>query len=291
MPETLADVVESMDVQRLATGFQFTEGPLWHPDGHWLFVDTRPNLIFKLVPGGEPEVVRQESGRCNGLTFDLQGRLLMCEGYGRRVSRMEPDGAITTLVDSWEGKRLNRPNDIVGRSDGSIYFTDPGMDRVDEGPREMAFNGVFHVAPNGAIAPIARDMELPNGLAFSPDETILYVANTRQHKHIRAFDVHPDGSVSNPRVFADLSSGQGEGAPDGMKVDVEGRVYCTGPGGLWVFDSTGAHLGTIPVPETPSNCAFGGPDHRSMLITARTSVYTVRMKTPGTRASPGPTRA
>ena len=283
MPDSLEDIVESMDVECPATGFQFTEGPLWHPDGHWLFVDTRPNLIYKLVPGGAPEVAREESGRSNGLTFDLQGRLVMCEGHGRRVSRMEPDGAITTLADTWEGRRLNRPNDVVARSDGSVYFTDPGMDRADEGPREMDFNGVFQITPDGVLRLALRDVPYPNGLALSPDERTLYVANTRAEMEVRAFDVLPDGSLSRPRVFADLSAGQGEGAPDGMKVDVEGRVYCTGPGGLWVFDSSGQHIGVIPFPETPANCAWGGADHRTMLFTARTSVYSMRMKTQGTR--------
>jgi gluconolactonase len=282
MAPGLADIVDSLEVRRLATGFQFTEGPLWHPDGFWLFVDTRPNLIFRLVPGSKPEVIRENSGRSNGLTFDLQGRLIMCEGHGRRVSRMEADGSVTTVADRWQDRRLNRPNDVVGRSDGSVYFTDPGQ-LLDPSLREMGFNGVFRIAPNGAVAPVATDMELPNGLAFSPDERTLYVANTRARKHIRAFDVRAGGSLTEDRVFADLSSAESEGAPDGMKVDEEGRVYCTGPGGLWVFDPSGRHLVTVPVPEVPSNCAWGGPDHRTMLITARTSVYSVRMKTPGTR--------
>ncbi len=285
MPDDLSDIVESQEAERLATGFVFTEGPLWHPghpDGYLLFVDIRRSLIFRLVPGGEPEVFRENSGGSNGLTFDLQGRLLMCEGDNRRITRMEPDGAITPVAERWEGKRLNRPNDIVGRSDGSIYFTNPGG-RIDPSDREIDFSGVHRIMPDGTVDAVIDDFEYPNGLAFSPDETVLYVANTREAMRIMAYDVSEDGSVGNARVFADMSSDEPDGVPDGMKVDVEGRVYCTGPGGCWVFDGGGDHLGTIRLPEIPANCAWGGPDNRTMFFSARTSVYSMRMKTPGTR--------
>ena len=282
MADDLTGIVESKEAERLATGMMFTEGPLWYPDGYLLFVDIRRSLIFKMVPGSEPEVMRENSGGSNGLTFDLQGRLIMCEGDNRRVTRMEADGTITPLAERWEGKRLNRPNDVVGRSDGSLYFTDPGM-RVDADERELDFAGIYRIAPDGTSAPVITEFEYPNGLAFSPDESILYVANTRDSTHIEAYDVKPDGSVSNPRVFADMSSDETDGVPDGMKVDVEGRVYCTGAGGCWVFDSSGKHLGIIRVPEIPANCASGGPDNRTMFFTARTSVYSMRMTTPGTK--------
>ena len=282
MAEKLAEIVESPDAERLATGFGFTEGPLWHPDGYLLFVDIPRSLIFRLVPGGEPEVIRENSGGSNGLTFDLQGRLVMCEGNNRRVTRMETDGAVTPLATEWEGKRLNRPNDVVGRSDGSLYFTNPGG-RLEPSEREIDFNGVHRIAPDGPVTAVISDFEYPNGLAFSPDERILYVANTREVMHIRAFDVEPDGSVTNGRVFADMSSDEPDGVPDGMKVDVEGRVYCTGPGGCWVFDPSGDLLGVVRLPEIPANCAWGGQDNRIMFFTARTSVYSMRMRTPGTR--------
>jgi gluconolactonase len=282
MADELLSIVESAEPTRLATGFMFTEGPLWHPDGYLLFVDIRRSLIFRLVPGGGPEVFRENSGGSNGLTFDLQGRLLMCEGDNRRITRMEKDGRITPLAERWEGKRLNRPNDVVGRSDGSIYFTNPGG-RLEPSVREIEFSGVHRIAPNRKVSVVISDVEYPNGLAFSPDERILYVANTRAHPHIMAYDVQPNGTVINARVFADMTSRDPDGVPDGMKVDVEGRVYCTGPGGCWVFEPSGKLLGIIRLPEIPANCAWGGPDNRTMFFTARTSVYSLRMKTPGTR--------
>jgi gluconolactonase len=280
----LSQIVESPQAERLATGFQFTEGPLWHPDGYLLFVDIRRSLIFRLVPGGKPEVIRENSGSANGLTFDLKGRLIMCEGDNRRVTCWEEDGKIKPIAQRWQGKRLHRPNDVVCRSDGSIYFTNPGG-RLDPTEREIPFSGVHRVGPNGRVSAVVRDMESPNGLAFSPDERILYVANTRQAMYISAYDVKPDGSVTNGRIFADMSSSEPDGVPDGMKVDVAGRVYCTGPGGCWVFAPSGDHLGIIRLPEIPANCAWGGPDYQTMFFTARTSVYSMRMKTPGTRVN------
>ncbi len=265
------------EVELLATGFQYTEGPLWHPAGYWLFVDTRPDLVFKLPPGGSPEVVREHSGRANGLTFDLDGRLLMCEGYGRRLSRMEPDGSITTVAGSFEGMRLNRPNDVVCRSDGAIYFTDPEP-LVAEADRELGSSMVFRVMPDGSIEAVVRDAPYPNGLAFSPDERTFYLINTTEPKRIRAYDVGVDGSFGAMRELADVTEVP---VPDGMKVDTDGRVYCNGPDGVWVLDADGRHLGTIPVPEPPTNVAFGGPDYGTMLIAAKTSVYSVRLAATG----------
>lgn len=282
MPDSLDQVVESREPQRLAAGFVFTEGPLWHPDGYWLFVDVRSSIIYRLSPGGSPEIIRENSGGSNGLTFDLEGRVVICEGDNRRIGRMEKDGSFSVVADRWEGKRLNRPNDIVCRSDSTIYFTNPGS-RIDPSQRDIDFNGVMRIMPDGAVTAVVTDMEYPNGLAFSPDESILYVANTRQSMHIAAYDVNLDGTTSNGRVFADMSSDEPDGVPDGMKVDSMGRVYCTGPGGCWVFDPNGTHLGIIRLPEIPANCAWGGPDYQTMLFTARTSVYSLRMKTPGAR--------
>ncbi len=282
----LSSIVESPQPERLATGFQFTEGPLWHPDGYLLFVDIRQELILKLVPGGKPEVFRSNSGASNGLTFDLQWRLIMCEGGNRQVTRMEAGGKISPVAARWQGKRLNRPNDVVTRSDGSIYFTDPGG-RLEPPEKELDFNGVYRVSAKGRISAVARELETPNGLAFSPDERTLYVANTRADKYIKAYDVKPDGSLKNGRVFADMSSNEPDGVPDGMKVDSAGRVYCTGPGGCWVFEPDGTRIGIIRLPEIPANCAWGGPDNRTMFFTARTSVYSLRMKTPGTKIPRG----
>ena len=295
MGDSLTDIVESPEAERLATGFRFTEGPVWYPDGYLLFVDIPRNQILRLVPGGEPEVVRENSGGSNGLTFDLQGRLIICEGGNRRVTRMEADGTFTPVAEQWEGKRLNGPNDVVGRSDGSIYFTDPAGG-LEPPEKQIDFNGVDRIAPEGTVTAVVTDFQMPNGLAFSPDESILYVNNTRREMYIKAFDVQADGSLANGRIFADMGIdvpeepgarpqgviGSLTGVPDGMKVDVEGNVYCTGLGGHWVFDRSGSHLGTIRFPELAANCAWGGPENRTMFFTARSSVYGMVMKIPGT---------
>ncbi|HEX2518608.1 MAG TPA: SMP-30/gluconolactonase/LRE family protein, partial [Castellaniella sp.] len=179
MATTLADIVESPEAERLATGFVFTEGPLWHPEGYLLFVDIRRSQIFKLVPGGPPQLIREHSGESNGMTFDAQGRVVMCEMVNRRVTRMEADGSCTVLADRWEGKRLNRPNDIVGTSDGSLYFTNPGRERLDPAVVDLPYNSVHRITPDGAVQLVIPNIDYPNGLAFSPDEHVLYVANTR----------------------------------------------------------------------------------------------------------------
>ncbi len=294
MADQLSGIVASRP-QRLATGFVFTEGPVWHPDGYWLFVDIRRTLVYRLAPGGIPEVFRENSGASNGLTFDLQGNLILCEGDNRQLTRRGADGSYTPIATHVDGKRINRPNDVVGRSDGSLYFTDPAG-RLTAEERELDFAGVHRVAPDGSVSVATRNTEYPNGIAFSPDESVLYVAITRlddgcieekergqvcRHQFIRAFDVAADGSLSNSRIFADMHSNQ-DGVPDGMKVDVEGRVYCTGSGGCWVFDSSGSLQGVIVLPEIPANCAWGGDDNRTMLFTARTSVFSMQMTTPGT---------
>ncbi|MCY4418030.1 MAG: SMP-30/gluconolactonase/LRE family protein [Chloroflexi bacterium] len=299
MTEYLPGIVEpDQEAQQLATDFAFTEGPLWHPDGYWLFVDLRrePPVIHRMSPaGGTPDIIREPSGGTNGMTFDLQGRLLMCEGDNRRISRMEPDGTINVVADRWDGKRFHRPNDIVCRSDGSIYITNPSG-RVPEEEQEIEWPGTIHrIATDGTVELLAHDVDFPNGIAFSPDESVLYVSNTRklgerpdqywdgevkQNQFIQAYDVNADGPLSNSRVFGSMASAE-DGVPDGMKVDAEGRVYCTGSGGVWVFAPNGDHVGIIRVPEIPANCAFGGPDFRTMLFTARTSVYSLRMTTPG----------
>ena len=279
MSDDLSAILESTQAERLATGFGFTEGPLWHPEGYYYFVDIRRSLLFRLTPGKAAEVSRSETGEGNGTTFDLQGRLVMCEGGNRRVTRTGRDGRVEVLVDRFEGKRLNRPNDVVCRSDGSIYFTDPGL-RVPLAEREVDHAGVYRIAPDGAVTLVA-DCEYPNGLAFSPDERVLYVANTRWAQYIHAFELDAGGAVVRRRIFADMSSDEPEGVPDGMKVDTQGRVFCTGPGGTWVFAPDGARLGVIRTPEVPANLAFGGPDLRTLFFTARTSVYTLRTRTPG----------
>jgi gluconolactonase len=277
-------------IEPIATGFEFTEGPLW-TGSDLLFSDIANSRIVRWRPlpeGPEVTTFRCPTNLANGLTFDRQRRLLACEGASRRLTRTEPDGQIVTLAEHYQGKRINSPNDVVVRSDGTIYFSDPfwgGGFANPYGPRvrpdeqELAFNGVFRVAADGALAPVAEDFERPNGLAFSPDERVLYVDDTRRH-HIRAFDVGPDGSLSNSRLFADLTAPE-PGVPDGMKIDVEGNVYCTGAGGVWVVAPSGEILGRICPPEVPANVAWGDADWRTLYLTARTSVYRVRLMIPG----------
>lgn len=273
----LSDILEATALQQVATGFVFTEGPLWHPDGFFYFVDIRASVLYRLTLGQQPVVLRQTEGG-NGTTFDLQGRLIMCEGDGRRVTRTGPDGVVTTLVDRFEGKRLNRPNDVICCSDGALMFTDPSY-RVPLGEREIDA-AVYRIAPDGGVSMVAP-VEYPNGLALSPDERTLYVANTRWTKYIHAIELDSAGTMVRRRIFADMSCDGTNGVPDGMKIDAAGRVFCTGTGGVWVFQPDGTRIGIIETPEVCANVAFGGPDLRTLLLTASTSVYTLRVNTPG----------
>jgi gluconolactonase len=279
MNDALSALLETREAERLATGFVFTEGPLWHPDGFYYFVDIRRSELHRFVPGKGAELLRSNTGEGNGTTFDLQGRLVVCEGGNRRVTRWSADGRSEVLMDRHEGKRLNRPNDVVCKSDGSLYFTDPGL-RVPLARREVEHAGVYRIAPDGTQSLVA-DFEYPNGLAFSPDERRLYVANTRFTQYIHVLELDAGGTMVRRRIFADMSSDETEGVPDGMKVDAQGRVYCTGPGGTWVFAPDGTRLGIIRTPEVPANLAFGGPDLRTLFLTARTSIYALRVTTPG----------
>jgi gluconolactonase len=275
----LDDILETTEAERLATGFGFTEGPSWHPDGFYYFVDIRKSLLYRLRPGGTPEIVRRDTGEGNGTTFDLEGRLVMCEGGNRRVTRMADDGSVAVLMDRYQGRRINRPNDVVCKSDGSIWFTDPGL-RIPLAEKELAHSGVYRVDPDGTKHLVA-EFEYPNGLAFSPDERVLYVANTRQAQYIHAIALDAQENMTRRWIFADMSSAETDGVPDGMKVDVRGRVYCTGAGGTWVFAADGSRIGIIRTPEIPANLVFGGPDLKTLFFTARTSVYALRAKTAG----------
>lgn len=275
---SLADLFESTEMQRVATGFQFTEGPVWHPEGYLLFSDIPADTIYRLDADHKVTVWRRPSGHSNGLTFDRQGRLVACEHGNRRVSLTLANGEVIPLATHYKGKRLNSPNDVVVRSDGTIYFTDPPYG-IEESQRELPFNGVFCLTSDGTLHLLVDDFLRPNGLAFSPDEKILYVDDSHR-RHIRAFDVQEDGYLANGRLWADMASPD-TGSPDGMKVDIEGNVYCTGPGGIWVFTPKAQCLGVIRGPEQPANLAFGGPDRRTLYITARTSLYILRTRIPG----------
>jgi gluconolactonase len=274
----LSDILETTKLDQVATGFVFTEGPLWHPDGFFYFVDVRANVLYRITLGQPAEKIRDTKGG-NGLTFDLQGRLINCEGDGRRVTRSDKDGTVTTLLDRFEGKRLNRPNDVICASDGSLLFTDPSL-RVPLAEREQDHAPVYRISPDGQVSPVAN-FEYPNGLALSPNERTLYVANTRWAQYIHAIELDSAGNMMRRRIFADMSADGTNGVPDGMKVDEAGRVFCTGTGGVWVFEPNGTRIGIIETPEVCANIAFGGPDLRTLLLTASTSVYTLRVKVPG----------
>jgi gluconolactonase len=281
-------------IERIAAGLQFTEGPVWRR-GELLFSDIPNKRIarWRRRPEG-PELTTYATGMSNGLTLDREGRVLAAEHDGRRVTRVADDGTRTVLAERFQGKRLNSPNDIVVRSDGAIYFTDPPYGVKPSTPgvprpagwwtapipgKELTVHGVYRLAPDGALTLVADDFALPNGLAFSPDESILYVDDSA-HKHIRAFSVARDGSLGPSRILLDMASAD-PGVPDGLKVDARGNVFCTGPGGVWVCRPDGELLGRIVLPELPANLGWG-EDGTVLFVTARTSVY--RLPT-GTRGS------
>ena len=269
------------EVEKVAGGFKFTEGPVWHPDGFLLFSDIPANTIYKWQPKQKIEVFRQPSGNANGNTFDLAGRLITGEHGNRRLSRTEKDGEIVTLASKYQGKSLNSPNDIAVKSDDSIYFTDPpyGIKAEQE---ELGFYGVYRLAPDGKLTLLVDDFVRPNGIVFSPDETKLYV-NDSEEGHIRVFNIQPDGTLDKGKIFAELKPPSEEGAADGMKVDIKGNVYSTGPGGVWVFSPNGDLLRIIKTPEPPANIAWGDRDYKTLYITARKSLYRVRLQIPGVR--------
>lgn len=268
----LAALVSSEPWETVAEGLGFTEGPVWLPDGELLFSDI-PNSRIHRWRDGALSVYREPSGGSNGLTLDPAMRLLACEHENRRVS-CERCGVVEPVATHYEGKRLNSPNDIVVRSDGRIFFTDPPYG-ITEDQRELPFNGVFTVSTSGDLTLIATDFDRPNGLAFSPDERTLYIADTARH-HVRAFDVAADGALSNSRVFADMRE---EGRPDGMKVDREGRLFVCATT-VQVFAADGRPLGVIDCPQMPANCTWG-EDGATLFIAARTGVYRTRIATVG----------
>jgi gluconolactonase len=293
-------VPKNAKIEKLAGGFQFTEGPIWHPDGYLLFSDPNANTIYRWTPDGQISVYRAKSGYAgvdigeygqpgsNGLTLDTEGRLTIDEHGRRRVVRLEKNGVITVLADRYEGKRLNSPNDLVYKSDGALYFTDPpfGLPKFfDDARKELPFSGVYRLGNDGKLQLVAKDLTGPNGLAFSPDERFLYVDNwdvTR--KVIMRYPVLADGSLGKGDVFLDVTrSHPGEQAWDGLKVDQLGNVYAAGPEGIWILSPEGKHLGTIVANEVPANFAWGDDDGRTMYITARTGLYRVRLNIPGIR--------
>jgi gluconolactonase len=285
-------------IEKLADGFTFTEGPLWRPEGAIWFSDVVGNVVRQwntdgkvteiLRPGGYDGNSLPAGGFVgpNGMVAGKDGSVLLAQHGNRRIVSVDKDRKVSTVVDRYEGKKLNSPNDLVFHSDGSLYFTDPpyGLPKQDEDPaKEIAFNGVYRFM-NGKVQAIVKDLTRPNGIAFSPDYKILYVANTDEnHKVWMRYDVAANGTVGNGRVFADVTAEKEAGAPDGMKLDSLGNLYATGPGGVWVFSPEGKHLGTIKTPETPANCGWGD-DGKSLYITAVTGLYRVKLSVTGQKA-------
>ena len=281
-------------VEVVATGFEFTEGPLWSPDGALLFSSPNTNSIYRLDPELERVTLfRPKSGYAgvdigryhqpgsNGLTFDPAGRLVICQHGNRRVIRVNPHGDTATIADSYEGRRLNSPNDVVCRSDGSVWFTDPPFGRpgmADDPDRELDFSGVFRVSPEGALTLVDGALAGPNGIAFSPDERTLYVGNwDPDAKIVVRYELSDAGDVLNRAVLFDMTDAPGEDAIDGIKVDVDGNLYVCGPGGIWVISPAGERLDLIELPEAPHNLAWG-PDDTTLYVTAMTSVYRIDLK-------------
>jgi gluconolactonase len=285
----LSNIIDvSQPIQMLADGFGGPQGPAegpvwWHEGGYLLFSDIHNNRRMKYTPGQGVTLFQEPTNRANGLTRDLQGRIIACEHDSRRVTRQELDGSITVVANSFQGRRLNRPNDVVVKSDGCIYFTDPWTSPLPPEEWDLTFSGVYRMTPDlGTYSLLIGDFVVPNGLAFSPDESILYINDSRRG-HIRAFEVQPNGTLAKQtdRVFVDLR-GDEPGVPDGMKVDTAGNVYCGGAGGLWIMDPAGKKLGRIVhgAPAT-TNLAFGGADWKTLYFTSRNHLGSVQVKIPG----------
>ncbi len=261
-------------VETLASGFGFVEGPAWNRRGFWVFSDLPGDTLFKITPQGKTEILRRATSHANGNAYDSEGRLVSCEaGQTRRVARKLPDGIFDTLADRCQGQRFNAPNDLAIKSDGSIYFTDPtyGMPKT---ALELPFRGLYRLYPDGRVELLDNTWTQPNGICFSPDERTLYVGDSQEGKIFR-FDVDAGGSLSAKTLLATIPK---PGDPDGMKCDQNGTLYVAGPGGAWIFAPRGGLLGKIATPQNPSNLAFGGADGKTLLLTARDALYSVKLK-------------
>jgi gluconolactonase len=324
MPPTVPMKVERLDpalnlivpaqpvLEKVATGpgFKWTEGPVWIPAGYLLFAEIPSNSIRKWTPGGGVSVFMQPSGYkgsvpftgpepgSNGMTIDSHGRLTVAGHAQRdvwRLERVDPKAQVTVLADTYQGKQLNSPNDLVYKSDGALYFTDPpyGLPKLEsDATKQLPFAGVYRVpgalsqkpgAPpdRAQLQLLVKDLPRPNGIAFSPDEKYLYVNNSEPKKLWMRYTVKPDGTLTDAKLFFDATSDQRTGAPDGMKVDQKGNVYSAGPGGVWIFSPEGKHLGTLDIPERVGNVAWGGADHKTLYVAASSSIYRISLQIPG----------
>jgi len=263
----------------LATGFGFTEGPVWDPAGFVYVSDEEINKIYRVYSDSHKEEL-VSLGDPDGNTYDFDQKLLDCASVLRAIIRIDRDGKYQVLADRFEGKKFNSPNDVVLGPDGAIYFTDPTLDLPAGEKQEIPFQGVYRLDAEGKVRLLTKELTQPNGLAFSPDGKKFYVDDSKQ-RNIRVYDFQPDGTLNNGRIFASEAGPQKGGVPDGMKVDHEGNLFVTGPEGIWVWNPDGHHLGTVVMPEQPANLAWGDPDYGTLYITATRSVYKLRTKTRG----------
>jgi gluconolactonase len=266
-------------LETVATGFGFTEGPMWDAAGFLYVSDETINKIFRVFPNGRKEEVIA-LGDPDGNTFDREHRLIDCASVLRAIIVVTPDGKYNILADHYDGKKFNSPNDVIVGPDGALYFTDPTLDLVAGEKQEIPFQGVYRLDDKGDVRLLTKDLTQPNGLAFSPDSKHFYIDDS-ERRNIRVFDVASDGTLSNGRIFGKEPGEKHDGVPDGIKVDKNGNLFVTGPRGIWVWDAQGKHLGTIAMPEQPANLTWGDKDYRSLYITAITSVYRLELKTQG----------
>jgi gluconolactonase len=266
-------------LETVGSGFGFTEGPMWDPAGFLYVSDETINKIYRLYPDGRKQEVIS-LGDPDGNTFDRDHRLIDCASVLRAIIEVTPEGKYKVLADRYQGKKLNSPNDVIIGPDGAIYFTDPTLDLVAGEKQEIPFQGVYRLGKDGEVRLLTKDLTQPNGLAFSRNGKHFYVDDSEQ-RNIRVYDVAADGTLRNGRIFGEEPGGKGDGVPDGIKVDKNGNLFVTGPKGIWVWDASGHHLGTIVVPEQPANLTWGDKDYRTLYITATTSVYRLRTKAEG----------
>jgi gluconolactonase len=273
------ELIGDSKLETVASGFGFTEGPMWDPAGFLYVSDETINKIFRVYPNGKKEEVIA-LGDPDGNTFDRRQRLIDCASVLRAIIEVTPDGKYKVLADRFESKRLNSPNDVIVGPDGALYFTDPTLDLVAGEKQEIPFQGVFRLDESGKLTLLTKDLTQPNGLAFSPDGKKFYVDDSEQ-RNIRVYYVEPDKTLSHGRIFGEEPGGKNDGVPDGIKVDKDGNLFVTGPKGIWVWDARGNHLGTIEMPEQPANLTWGDKDYSTLYITATTSVYRLRVRTRG----------